>query len=123
MQHKETDAPDGKEQTTTDWSKLDALTDDEVIAAAESDSDNPPLSDEQLARLRPVAGAKRLRWQLKLSRDEFAARYRIPVDLLAAWERHHAEPDAVASAYLVAIAADPEGVARALGEAKPRAAE
>ena len=33
-----------------DWKKLDAMTDDEIDAAAEADPDNPPLTDEELAR-------------------------------------------------------------------------
>lgn len=34
-----------------DWAKLDALTDEEIEAAALSDPDNPPLTDEQLAQM------------------------------------------------------------------------
>ena len=37
-----------------DWAKIDAMTDEEVEAAVRSDPDNPPLSDEELAQLRPV---------------------------------------------------------------------
>jgi hypothetical protein len=37
-----------------DWAKLDAMTDEEIEAAARSDPDNPPLTDEQLARMRLV---------------------------------------------------------------------
>lgn len=37
-----------------DWAKLDARTDKEIEAAALSDPDNPPLSDEQLAQMRLV---------------------------------------------------------------------
>ena len=33
-----------------DKARLDAMTDDEVDAAAEADPDNPPLTDEELAR-------------------------------------------------------------------------
>ena len=32
--------------------RLDAMTDEEITAAAESDPDNPPLTDEELARIR-----------------------------------------------------------------------
>jgi hypothetical protein len=41
-----------------DKARLDAMTDDEIDAAAESDPDNPPLTDEELARawrVTPVA--------------------------------------------------------------------
>jgi hypothetical protein len=40
-----------------DWKKLDAMTDDEIDAAAEADPDNPPMTDEELAsawRVKPV---------------------------------------------------------------------
>ena len=42
-----------------DWRKLDAMTDDEIEAAARADPDNPPLTDEQLARLRAVVSRRR----------------------------------------------------------------
>ena len=37
-----------------DWAKLDAMTDEQIEAAALSDPDNPPLTDEQLKRLRLI---------------------------------------------------------------------
>ena len=37
-----------------DWTQLDAMTDEEIEAAARSDPDNLPLTDEQLARMRVV---------------------------------------------------------------------
>jgi hypothetical protein len=37
-----------------DWAKIDGMTDEEIEAAARSDPDNPPLSDEELAQLRRV---------------------------------------------------------------------
>jgi hypothetical protein len=37
-----------------DWAKLDAMTDEEIEAAARSDPDNPPLTNEDLKNLRPV---------------------------------------------------------------------
>lgn len=40
-----------------DKARLDAMTDDEIDAAAEADADNPPMTDEELAsawRVKPV---------------------------------------------------------------------
>jgi hypothetical protein len=37
-----------------DWRRIDAMTDREIDAAARSDPDNPPLTKEQLARMRLV---------------------------------------------------------------------
>jgi hypothetical protein len=39
---------------SVDWAKIDAMTDEEIEAAARADPDNPPLTDEQLARMRRV---------------------------------------------------------------------
>ena len=58
------------------------------------------------------------RFGLRLDRQAFADRYHIPLVTLIAWERHESVPDAVAVAFLDAIAADPDGVAKALLKAK-----
>ena len=42
-----------------DWAKLDAMTDEEIEAAARSDPDNPPLTDEELARMRVIVHRRR----------------------------------------------------------------
>ena len=86
------------------------MTDAEVKAAASSDPDAQPLTAEQLARVRRVPRVKTLR----LTQEEFAARYQIPLGTLRDWEQQRAEPDQPARAYLRAIAGDPEGVRRAL---------
>ena len=60
----------------------------------------------------------------KLSLEEFALRYHIPVETVRGWERGTIEPDVVALAYLNVIAADPEGVAKTLEvRGSPLAAE
>lgn len=78
------------------------------------DPDNPPLTPEQLARMKHPPPVKRLRRALMLSRTEFAERYLIPIATLRDWERGRAEPDAPAKAFLELIAADPEGAAEKL---------
>ena len=79
------------------------------------DSENPPLTEAQLARMKRISPAKHLRWKLSLSQQAFAERYQIPIGTLRDWEQHRSEPDAPARAYLKVIAADPEGVAETLG--------
>jgi putative transcriptional regulator len=37
-----------------DWAKIDAMTDEEIEAAARSDPENPPLTDAELAEMRRV---------------------------------------------------------------------
>ena len=92
------------------WRRFDTLTDGEVHDAALKDPDAPPLSDAALARMKPVARPRTLRRALRLTQEEFAARYRIPVGTLRDWEQGRAEPDQSARAYLTVIAHDPEGV-------------
>lgn len=108
---------------TTDWAAVDALTDEEAEAAARADPDAPPLPAGR--SMHAMARTKRLRRALQLGQEEFASRYHIPLEILLAWERYEAEPDAVATAFLDAIAGDPEGVAKALAAVtdKQKAAE
>jgi putative transcriptional regulator len=42
----------------TDWARVDAMTDEEVMAAALSDPDAQPLSPEQLAKMKRVSRVK-----------------------------------------------------------------
>jgi putative transcriptional regulator len=98
----------------SDWSRLDAMTDVEIDAAARSDPDAQPLTDAQLKRMRRVSPAKHLRWKLGLSQAEFAKRFHIPLGTLRDWEQHRTEPDQAARAYLKVIAADAGFVERAL---------
>jgi putative transcriptional regulator len=98
----------------SDWARLAAMTDEEVLAAAKSDPDNPPLTPTQLSRMRRISPAKHLRWKLGLSQAEFARRFRIPLGTLRDWEQHRSEPDQAARAYLKVIAADAGFVERAL---------
>jgi putative transcriptional regulator len=100
------------------WSRFDALTDEEVHAAALRDPDAQPLAEERLARMKRVPRTKTLRRALGLTQEEFAARYHIPIGTLRDWEQGRAEPDQPTRAYLHVIARDPDGVRRAL-EAKP----
>jgi putative transcriptional regulator len=55
-----------------------------------------------------------MRRALRLTQEEFAARYAIPLRNIRAWERRVTVPDATARAYLQGIAGDAEGVAKAL---------
>ncbi len=107
-------------EDTTDWARVDSMTDEEAEAAAASDPDNPPLTEADLARMKPVPRARTLRRALRLTQEEFAARYHIPVGTLRDWEQGRTEPDQPARAYLKVIAVDPEGTRRAL-EGGPRA--
>jgi putative transcriptional regulator len=103
-------------ETDTDWAAVEALTDEQVHAAALSDPDAQPIpfgTDEELAKigLHRQVNVKRLREKLGLTQEEFAATYRIPVGTLRDWEQARKNPDATARAYLTVIARNPEAVA------------
>ena len=97
-----------------DWSRADAMSDAEVHEAALRDPDAQPLTEEEFARLRRVPRTITLRRGLRLSQEDFAARFHIPLGTLRDWEEGRAEPDQPARAYLRAIAGDPDAVQRAL---------
>jgi putative transcriptional regulator len=89
-------SPDGSSQPLvdkTDWARLRAMTDEEVMAAALSDPDAQSLTQEQLCAARRVPRTKTLRRALHLTQEEFAARYRIPLGTLRDWEQGRCEPD------------------------------
>ncbi len=101
-------------EDATDWQRVRTMSDEDAEAAALADPDAEPLTDERLAKSRPVPRAKIVRRALGLSQEEFAARYHIPVGTLRDWEQGRFEPDAAARAYLCVIAREPEVVRRAL---------
>ena len=105
--------PDGREDELIER-PIRPMTDEEIHAAALSDPDNPPLTPEDLARMRPVPRTKTLRRALGLSQEEFATRFHIPVGTLRDWEQGRYEPDAAARAYLKVIGRNPRAVVEAL---------
>lgn len=109
--------PDGSARQLddrTDWKRVRAMTDEEVMAAALADPDAQPLTVERLRTARRVPRTRTLRRALSLTQEEFASRYHIPIGTLRDWEQGRCEPDQPARAYLTVIAHDPEGVQRAL---------
>jgi putative transcriptional regulator len=100
----------------TDWARLDAMTDEEVVAAALSDPDAQPLTPEQLAKMRRVSRAKVLRQRLGMTQMQFAEAFHLPITTLRDWEQHRSTPDAPARALLLAIERDPEVMRRLLAD-------
>jgi len=106
-------------ETAADWDAVDAMTNEQVHAAALADPDAQPIprgSDGELAKLGLIHGlnVKKLRERLGLTQEAFAATYRIPVGTLRDWEQRRKNPDAPARAYLTVIARNPEAVAELL---------
>jgi putative transcriptional regulator len=85
-----------------DWARLEAMTDEQITAASESDPDNPPLTDEELGRVQ--------------SQRQFAETYRINVARLRDLEQGRTQPDSAMLAYLTVIEREPKAVERALRE-------
>jgi putative transcriptional regulator len=100
----------------TDWDRLNAATDEEIVAAARSDPDAQPLTAEQLAGMRRVSRVKVLRQRLGLTQAQFAEAFHLPITTLRDWEQHRSTPDAPARALLLAIERDPEVMRRLLAE-------
>lgn len=100
--------------TTTDWAYLASMTDEEAEANALDDPDNPPMTEEQFRAAPRMPRVKVIRRALRLTQEEFSARYRIPLGTLRDWEQGRSEPDQPARAYLKVIAVDPERTAAAL---------
>ena len=98
----------------TDWAALRAMTDDEINAAARTDPDNPPRTEEQLARMKRLPQVRQMRRALRLTQEEFADRFRIPLGTLRDWEQGKTVPDQAAKAYLTVIARNPDAVVAAL---------
>ena len=73
---------------------------------------------EQGAIWREMPRSYSTRKRLKLTVEQFSERYRIPAELQRAWEAGTAKPDAVAEAFMLAIAREPELLAKALAPRK-----
>jgi putative transcriptional regulator len=95
-------------------SRADALTDEQIHAAALADPDAQPLTPERLAGMRQTPRLKIIRRALGLTQEQFAARFHIPLGTLRDWEQGASQPDQTARAYLRAIAGDAGAVQRAL---------
>ena len=97
-----------------DWSRADAMTAKQRHAAAMADPDAQPIRKKDLPRMPRVPQVSVIRRALKLSQEEFAAWFHIPIGTLRDWEQRRKEPDAAAKAFLRVIAREPDIVRKAL---------
>jgi putative transcriptional regulator len=100
----------GASKSKHDWTRANAMTDEEVYKAAVSDPDAQPLTPADTARIKRTPQVKVIRRALNLSQQEFADCYGIPVGTLRDWEQGRVEPDQATRSYLKVIARDPKGV-------------
>ena len=113
--------PDGSTRpyvspTKTNWARLEAMTEEEIEANALSDPDNPPLTPEELARMRPLPNPRRISERLKLTQEEFSDRFEVPLGTLRDWEQGVSMPDRAARTLLRVIDKDPAAVVNALAK-------
>lgn len=101
-------------KTRYDWSRADAMTEEEIHAAALADPDAQPLTPERLTRMRRTPQVRVIRRALGMSQEEFATRFHIPLGTLRDWEQGRKEPDTAARAYLRVIGHNPKAVTDAL---------
>jgi putative transcriptional regulator len=109
-----------KKPPKTDWRAFDAKSEAQRHAAAISDPYCPPATRAQLARARRASNVRAVRQSLKLTQEEFAARFGLPLGTVRDWEQGAHRPDRAAQVLLRVIAKNPEAVIRALKE-KPAA--
>jgi putative transcriptional regulator len=105
---------DPKKPPKTDWRAFDARSEAQRHRAALSDPDCPPASKAKLARARRAPTVAALRRKLKLTQEQFAARFHLPLGTVRDWEQGAHRPDKAAQVLLTVIARDPEAVVRAL---------
>lgn len=96
-----------------DWSALDAMSAEQKRAAAMSDPDAQPTPRNKPRKLRRRPLSWLVRRKLGLTQEQFAERYCIPIGTIRDWDQGRNELSAPAIALFKAIAADPEGVAKA----------
>lgn len=104
--------------TEAEWARLQAMTEEELHQNALLDPDNPPLTDDQLARMRRVPNPQEIRQQLGLTQREFSKQYQIALGTLRDWEQGARRPDSAAKAYLRVIQENPGAVLKALEQSR-----
>jgi putative transcriptional regulator len=94
----------------------DAMTDEEIERNARSDTDNPPLTDEDFEKIAVIREVTAARKATGLTQARFAERYRINVRRLQDIEIGRSRPDSAFMAYMRVIWKNPALVDEALRE-------
>lgn len=102
--------------TAEELARLDAMTPEDVEAAARDDADNPPLTDRELALMASARTVREARRSTGLSQAQFARRFKINHARLRDLERGRSRADSALAAYLKVIARAPQTVIAALSE-------
>jgi putative transcriptional regulator len=102
--------------TKADWSRFDAMTEEERHAAALADPDAQPATEAQLATARRRLDVKAIREKLGLNVEDFATRFGLSPGLVRDWESGNRWPDRPAQMLLRVIEREPDAVARVAAE-------
>jgi putative transcriptional regulator len=99
-----------------DWSRFDAMSEDERHSAALADPDAQPARPDQLARGRQRPNVRAIREAMGLPVDAFAAKFGLLPALVREWEAGTKWPDRPAQILLRVIESEPDAVARVAAE-------
>ncbi len=103
--------------TDEELARLSALTEEQINAAALSDPDNLPLTEEELDRMVEARFVRRVREGTGLSQVKFAEAYQINLGRLRDLEQGRTRPDSALRAYYAVIARRPDVVSECLASA------
>ncbi len=92
---------------TTDWTKVDAMTDADLARQIAANPDAAP-------DMAPEIDVRAIRRANGMTQAQFAAAYGFSVRTIQEWERGAKRPSGPARTLLRAIKGDPEGLRRAL---------
>jgi putative transcriptional regulator len=107
-------ADDAQRTGKMSWTRIAALSGQQALQNARADPANPPLTDDQLARLRRVPDPREFRQRLGLPQRAFAQQFPIALGTLRDWKQGARRPDSAAKAYLRVITASPDAVRQIL---------
>lgn len=110
----ELDPENPPEMSQEDRARLESMTEEEIHAAALSDPDAQPLTEEQLARMHGSIDPRAVRERLNLTRQEFAETFHLSLRAIENWEQGRSLPDRAARILLKVIGHNPQAVKEAL---------
>ena len=108
----------------TDWKKIKAMTEKDIVKAAKADPDAKTLTIKQLKEFKRVHPPKEvdvraIRNKLHLSQELFAKYFGVSVRTIQEWEQHRRTPTATAKNFLIVINHSPKTVHKALSNLLP----
>ncbi len=91
----------------TDWNRIDAMTDEDLVRQVESNPDSAP-------DMAPEIDVRAIRRSAGMTQAKFAETYEFSIRTVQEWERGAKKPSGPARTLLRAIRVDPEGIRKVL---------